>query len=118
MKTCHIDLQTLFKTVVHHVDCSVLCGHRDETAQNMAYNAGNSKLKWPESKHNKKPSMAVDVVPYPINWDDIEGFHFFGGYVLGVAEMLYYHGLMIHRVRWGGHFDGFFDGPHFELIGV
>lgn len=118
LNTCHNDLQVLFKTVVHHYDCSVLCGFRDETAQNMAYNGGRSKLKWPDSKHNKKPSMAVDVVPYPVDWNNFNEFHHFAGYVKGVAEMLHYEGLMIHRLRWGGNFEGMFDGPHYELIGV
>ena len=28
----------------------------------VAYNEGMSHLKWPQSKHNKVPSMVVDVV--------------------------------------------------------
>ena len=118
LHTCHRDLQTLFKTVVHHNDCSVLCGFRDEIAQNMAFSVGQSKLIWPKSKHNKTPAMAVDVVPYPVDWNDVNGFYHFAGYVKGVAEMLHYEGLMTHRLKWGGDFEGLFDGPHFELIGV
>jgi hypothetical protein len=62
--------------------------------------------------------MAVDVAPYPIDWSDKEEFCYFAGYVMGIASILHYEGLMSHRLKWGGHFKGFFDGPHFELIGV
>ena len=118
LATCHKELQILFNTVILHKDCSILCGRRGELEQSRLFAEGKSKLTFPNSKHNKTPSMAVDVMPYPIDWDDMQGLHFFAGYVLGVAELLHYEGLMSHRVRWGGHFKGFFDGPHYELIGV
>ena len=35
---------------------------------------GRSKLSWLESKHNCEPSRAVDIAPYPIDWDDRERF--------------------------------------------
>jgi len=89
-----------------------------------AYNAGRSKVKWPNGKHNKRPSMAVDVVPYPIDWQDRDRFHYFAGYVMGVADMLHAEGLINHRLRWGGDWDrdtqvkdnGFDDLVHFELV--
>jgi peptidoglycan L-alanyl-D-glutamate endopeptidase CwlK len=108
----------LFNTVIHMHDCSVICGRRGELEQNQAFSDGKSRVEFPNSKHNKTPSMAVDVVPYPCDWDDKESFVYFGGFVMGIAAMLHYEGLMSHRLRWGGHFDGFFDGAHFELIGV
>jgi len=92
-------------------------GYRNEEAQNKAYNSGNSKKKYPESKHNAHPSLAVDVAPYPINFDDIKRFYFFGGYVTGVAEG------MDLKIRWGGNWDKDYDVSdqifndllHFEL---
>ena len=123
LQQCHPDLQRLFEEVVKHFDCSVICGHRGEAEQNEAYHAGRSGLKFPQSKHNKTPSMAADVAPYysgeGIPWEDRERFILFAGYVLGVAEQM---GL---KVVWGGDWDSdrkmkdhtFFDGPHFELVG-
>jgi len=63
------------------------------------------------------PARAVDVVPYPIDWDDREGFYAFGGFVKGVASQ---KGI---KIRWGGDWDSdndlhdqnFIDLPHFEL---
>jgi len=119
LATAHPDLQRLFNEVIKHKDCMVLIGHRDQAAQDAAVAAGNSKTPWPTSKHNSIPSLAVDVVPVPLNWNDKSAFDYFGGFVLGVAGML---GISI---RWGGDFgmndnlhdDKFVDMPHFELRG-
>jgi len=124
--SCHRDLQVLFDYVITHYDCSVICGHREEDAQNKAFKEGNSTLTFPKSKHNSIPSIAVDVAPYPIDWDDLKRFYSFGGFVTGVAQSFFDSGVMDYRIRWGGDWDGDFDFkdqrfndlPHFELIGV
>lgn len=117
LATCDPRLQRLFNEVVKHFDCSVLCGHRGEAEQNEAFRKGHSSKQFPHSKHNRFPSIAVDVAPYPIQWDNVEKFRWFGGCVMGVASQL---GI---KVRWGGDWDGdtdfrdqsLIDLPHFEL---
>jgi peptidoglycan L-alanyl-D-glutamate endopeptidase CwlK len=124
LKTCHKDLQLIFNTVISHFDNSILCGHRGKAAQMEAYNSGKSKVKWPNGKHNKTPSMAVDAAPYPIDWKDRERMILFAGYVMGVAQVLHDEGMITHRLRWGGDWDrdtevadnGFDDLVHFELV--
>ena len=119
LATCDKKLQTLFNEVVKHFDCSVLCGHRGEEEQNKAYKAGNSQKQFPHGKHNKLPSNAVDVAPYPIDWDDRERFQYFAGFVLGTAKQLNIN------IRYGGDWDGdndlkdndFDDLVHFEIKG-
>ena len=64
LSTCHEDLQRLFNEVIKHWDCSVTEGYRNEERQNKAYRGGKSKVKYPNGKHNRVPSNAVDVVPY------------------------------------------------------
>lgn len=118
LRTCDEKLQVLFNEVVKTWDCSILCGRRSKEDQNKAYEEGKSKLRYPESKHNLLPSKAVDVAPYPIDWNDLGSFYMFAGYVKRVAENL---GI---RVRYGGDWDGdkktadqtFNDLPHFELM--
>jgi len=88
LATCHPDLIKVFNEVIKHFDCVILEGHRDEEAQNKAFNEGKSKLKWPHGKHNQKPSLAVDVVPFPIDWNDLNRIRYFAGYVMGVAATL------------------------------
>lgn len=123
LETCHKDLQVLFKTVITTFDHSIICGHRSEDAQNLAYLEGLSQLEFPHSKHNSLPSMAVDAAPYPIDWNDWKRFYLFGGYVLGVAERLRSQGYIHHKVVWGGDWDSDFqlkdnkfnDLVHFQL---
>jgi len=117
LKTCDEDLIFLFKEVVKYFDCSVLEGHRGKRLQNKYFKEGKSKLKFPDGNHNKKPSKAVDVAPYPIDWDDRERMTYFAGFVKGMASVL---GIPI---RWGGDWNSdtqvkdnnFDDLPHFEL---
>ena len=132
LETCHPDLQTLFKTVIEEVDCSITCGYRNKEDQDKAVASGNSKAVYPKGKHNTNPSTAVDVVPYPVDWNDMDRYYYFAGYVIAKAEILREVGEMIYKVRWGGNWDGLKygkidftynrrkgvldDKPHFELM--
>jgi len=120
---CDTRLQSVFTEVIKHFDCIVLCGHRSKVDQDAAVKAGTSQTPWPASKHNKRPSLAVDVAPFerpaaPVNWQDRERMTFFAGFVLGVAEL---KGVPL---RWGGDWDrdtqvrdnGFDDLVHFEIV--
>jgi len=116
--TCNPLLQQVFNEVIKYYDCSILCGHRSEKDQLIAYQEDKSKVQWPNSKHNIFPSDAVDVAPYPINWNNIKRFYYFAGFVLGVASQLRIN------IRFGGDWDGdedlddqtFNDLVHFELV--
>ena len=105
---CDVRLQKLFLRVIKGYDCSVICGYRGKEEQDKAFSEGKSKLQYPFSKHNKQPSLAVDVVPFPIDWNDIQRFKEFGAFVKGVAL-----GLGI-EVVWGGDWK-MIDMPHWEL---
>ena len=118
LASCDERLQKVFNEVIKHVDCSVLEGHRGEERQNKLQEEGKSKVRYPDGRHNASPSNAVDVVPYPVDWDDRERFHLFAGYVLGVASGMGY------TLRWGGDWNmnfevddnKFDDFPHFEIV--
>ena len=117
LATCDDRLQKVFNEVIKTVDCSVIEGHRSGERQDKLYEEGKTKVRYPNGRHNAKPSNAVDVCPYPIDWDDRERFHLFAGYVLGVAS-----GMGV-ALRWGGDWNmnfevddnQFDDFPHFEL---
>lgn len=118
LESCDSRLQYLFNQVVRHFDCTILIGHRTEEDQEKAFNDGKSKLHYPDSKHNRVPSYAVDVAPYPVDWDDRRRFDHFAGFVKGIASQV---GL---NIRWGGDWSGDFnlndqtfdDLVHFEII--
>lgn len=120
LATCHPWLIKLFEEVIKEYDCSIICGERTKEEQDRAVAEGFSKAPWPTSAHNKRPSMAVDVAPFPLDWSEREHrrFYHFGGYVLAVAQR------MNIPIRWGGDWNGnmdfkdqtFNDLPHFQLI--
>ena len=117
LETCDDNLIELFNEVINTYDCTIIIGHRTKEEQDEAFRTGKSKLKFPHSKHNEEPSMAVDVAPCPIDWKNTKRFYHFAGYVQGIAEKL---GIPI---RWGGDWDSdrdlddqnFMDLVHFEL---
>ncbi len=126
LATCHKDIQTLFNEVIKTFDCVVLEGYRDEKAQEEAFKKGNTKVHWPNGKHNSMPSMAVDVSPYPVQWGNVSRFYWFGGYVMGIAQKLYEDGKITHKIRYGGDWDRdkeisnntFDDLVHFEISAI
>ena len=117
LATCHSDLRMVMNEVIKHVDCSILEGHREKDRQNQLFDEGKTKVLFPNGRHNDYPSNAVDVVPYPIDWEDRERMTLFAGFVIGVANQM---GI---NLRWGGDWDQDFDVqdnkfddfPHFEI---
>ena len=119
LEQCHPKLQALFTEVARTcpMESTILVGHRNAEDQNQAVADGRSKLRFPQSKHNVKPSKAIDIAPYPIKWDDVKSFGYFAGFVMATADRM---GI---KVRWGGDWDrdgdlrdnNFNDLPHFEL---
>lgn len=118
----HPDLQYLVTVIRDEVcDISLLSGHRDFMEQNALFEAGASKLRWPDSKHNKLPSLAVDLQPYPrpVPEEKLWGAL---GYIAGSAiQIAQAEGI---EIRWGGDWDGdgsmtdqnFDDLFHIELL--
>lgn len=124
LDTCHRDLQVLFDRVIHVVDCSILEGHRGQERQDQLFRNNATRATYPNSRHNSKPSMAVDAAPYPIDWEDISRFNAFAGIVQSLAAWLWNAGEITHHLRWGGDWDRdgdladneFDDLVHFELV--
>jgi len=110
LETCHPDLQRLFKAVIKHVDCTVIEGHRGKEAQNKAFAEGHSQKKWPNGNHNKFPSLAVDVVPFPLDWKDDKAFKALAVFVQATARS------MKINIKWGGDWKTLKDMPHYELV--
>ena len=102
------------------MDFAVTCSFRGEIEQNALY-PEKTKVQWPNSKHNKWPAEAMDLVPYvggKISWNK---FHccVLAGIVLATAKNL---GI---KLRWGGNWDmddepitdqDFQDLVHFEEV--
>ena len=111
---CHPDLRRLIRAVADGVDegdlsyagirdITVLCGFRGQAEQDAAVKRGASKTPWPRSAHNRTPSDAVDVAPYPIDWSDVRAFDVLHAYVEGVAHAM---GIDLFDISW--------DRPHIQ----
>lgn len=126
LNTVHPSLRRVIRTALADPRCpsdfAVLCGERSREAQEEACRKGFSKVRFPKSKHNRRDCdvhgvRAVDIAPYPIDWNDLERFKALAQHVLTIGNE------MNVVVRWGGDWDmdgetadeRFIDMPHFEL---
>ncbi len=112
----HRDIQFIMKVTEHLVnteepefDIVVLCGYRGEEEQNRLYKEKKSQLKYPNGKHNKRPSEAIDIAPYPTDWNNIDEFNKMCDYIKRAADIL---GIEIIQ---GRDWKTLKDYPHFEL---
>jgi len=100
--------------LVKIMDITVIEGVRTQERQDKLVAEGKSKTKF--SKHIT--GQAVDLAPYPIDWEDRDRFHYMGGMLRGIAKQ------MGVDVRWGGDWDSdgetkdnnFDDLVHLELV--
>ena len=112
-------LVNVLNEVVKYFDITIIEGLRSQERQNELVTQGKSKTKF--GKHVQ--CKAVDIAPYPIDWDSRDDFHYLGGFVLGVASK------MKIDIRWGGDWsdsslsknarttkdNNFDDLVHFEI---
>jgi len=118
LDTCHDSLVAICDLVIETYDFTVLEGHRSDKRQEELFRQGKSKLRAGQSKHNNEISLAVDIAPWPIRWDEERGFYFLAGLMFQASFDL---GI---KIRFGGdwnqNFDfsdqSFFDLVHFELV--
>lgn len=115
LATCHPDIRKVCEQVIKTFDFSVTCGHRGRADQEAAYKKGHSKVRFPNSAHNKLPSLAVDIVPYPVDWSDIGRFKALAAAFFAVATLLKERGEITSQFVWGGTWKKLKDYPHFEI---
>lgn len=115
-------LQRVCDRVLHEVaDISLIDGFRNKETQDKAFASGNSEVEWPNGKHNKWPSLAVDFQTYPkpkrpkVLWASL-------GYIAGrMIQIGIEEGVAL---RWGGDWDrdgdvtdqSFYDLFHIEIV--
>ena len=102
-----------------YFDITVIEGLRSQERQNELVAQGKSKTKFGKHVQGK----AVDIAPYPIDWNARDDFHYLGGFVFGIASQM---GI---NIRWGGDWsdsslsqnrrttkdNNFDDLVHFEI---
>lgn len=122
--TCDQRLQDILFEAIKFIDFIVIEGHRGKEEQNEAFRNGNSKLQWPNGKHNSSPSKAVDIAPYfadvtgKIDWKDMAAFGRLMGFIQRIAHE---QGVKVRfGIDWDGDFrtrdENFVDAPHLEIV--
>ena len=113
----HPSLVAVFKKACESMpfDITVLEGLRTAERQAELLKQGATKVK--VSRHMS--GNAIDIAPYPIDWNDTERFKIVAHHMFAAAKEL---GIVI---RWGGNWSridetvkptsSFVDMPHFEL---
>ena len=125
LNTCDSRLQRIVRIVASKYDVRVLCGRRTWEEQAILLQQGKTKVGPGDSKHNPPTqgdidwlSLAVDIVPYPIDWKDSKRFVYLAGLMMATGWSM---GI---ELRWGGNWDrdeviiddqSFDDLPHFEI---
>jgi len=95
LKGVDAKLVNVANELIKLMDVTVIEGLRSQERQNELVAQGKSKTKF--GKH--VAGKALDLAPYPIDWDDRERFHYMGGLIRGIG-----HSLGVD-VRWGGDWD-------------
>lgn len=112
LKSCDKRLQDMANMMLARsdFDLTITCGFRGEAEQNDAYNRGTSKARFGQSKHNTFPSQAIDICPYPINWDTTDR-----RWQDMALNAMWCAGKLGFEITWGGSFKKLKDMPHIEL---
>lgn len=103
--------------VIQHFDITVIEGKRTKARQKELFDAGATKTM--RSKH--LIGLAVDIAPYPVNFNNTERFCYMAGFVMAAALKRGY------KIRWGRDWktewprkdkntSSFLDYVHFELV--
>ena len=106
----HPKIVDVLLEAIKHYDFSVLEGLRSPERQSELVSQGSSMTM--ASKHLKQSdgfSHAVDIAPYPIDWDNTEEFFYLAGLIEGIAKS---KGI---NLQWGGRWRSLKDCPHFQL---
>ena len=103
----HPDLVTVVKLAISltEQDFTVIEGIRNINRQRELVKAGKSTTM--NSRHIT--GHAVDMVPWPVDWNDLERFEVVAEAMKTAAEELDI------PIVWGGDWKSFYDAPHFEL---
>ena len=103
----HPDMQAVVKKAIEitDVDFTVIEGIRNIDRQRQLVKEGKSTTL--NSRHIT--GHAVDMVPWPVDWEDLDRFETMAEAMKDAAEELDI------SIVWGGDWKSFYDAPHFEL---
>ncbi len=95
MKGVDSRLINVMNELIKLMDVTIIEGLRTKERQEELVAKGASKTKF--SKHIE--GKALDLSPYPIDWENRDGFYYMGGMIRGIAQQLGYD------IRYGGDWN-------------
>tara|TARA_Y100000034_G_C6665259_1_gene291801 strand:+ start:199 stop:579 length:381 start_codon:yes stop_codon:yes gene_type:complete len=95
LKGVNVKLVNVLNELIKIMDVTIIEGVRSAERQEELLEKGATKVKY--SRHME--GNAVDLAPYPIDWNNRDGFYYMGGMIRGIAQQM---GL---KVRFGGDWD-------------
>lgn len=113
----HPLIQKVMNAAREQKEFRILDSQRGRAAQEEAFRKGNSKAHFGQSAHNWSPSVAVDIAPVPLDWNDRASFIALSKIILPLAKE------MGVPLRFGGDWnmngvltdEKLSDLPHYEL---
>ena len=124
LATCDERIQKVMNEAIKHYDFTVLYGYRTPAEQFELFKQGRTLVggvwkvtgktvtnldgKTKMSNHNSNPSKAIDIAPYPIDWNNIQRFLDMAKVVKEAAKTV---GV---EITYGGDWK-MKDYPHFEV---
>ena len=140
LNTCNAHIQEVYNEAITRLpytdpssgiiihDIGIIEGHRGQYMQDFLESIGQSQLGWPDGKHNRIPSDAIDAGVYhpelkgKYDWGNKDEFEALARFIISIAAEKGYH--FRSGVDWDE--DGirvdkdpsetFFDGPHIEEV--
>jgi len=124
LATCDERIQKVMNEAIKHYDFTVLYGYRTPAEQFELFKQGRTLTngvwkvtgktvtqldgKTKMSNHNSNPSKAIDVAPFPIDWNNIQRF-------LDMAKVIKESAKTVGvEITYGGDWK-MKDYPHFEV---
>ena len=124
LATCDERIQKVMNEAIKHYDFTVLFGYRTPAEQFELFKQGRTLVgkewkvtgktvtnldgKTKMSNHNSNPSKAIDIAPYPIDWNNINRFLDMAKVVKEAAKTV---GV---EITYGGDWK-MKDYPHWEV---
>lgn len=111
----HPELQRLLKEAIKVTDFKILDSTRGKLEQERAFARGFSKVHFGSSAHNWSPSIAVDLLPKPYDWNNKQSFIDLSRVILPLAKKLNIPIRWLGDPNMDGNLGDGWDFPHYEL---
>jgi peptidoglycan L-alanyl-D-glutamate endopeptidase CwlK len=113
----HPKLQAVMHEAIKVFDFIIMDSQRGREGQEKAFREGHSKAHFGQSAHNWAPSIALDIAPAPLDWNNRKAFIELSKVIMPIAKRL------AIPLRWGGDWnqngiltdEHLSDLPHYEL---